>query len=224
MYDSCAEPSDIMLPVLPPRRRGVAPCDLRMPGDIRRPAGAFNGSARPGRCRGDGSRAAVFSRIYGPPRPFLRFLDRRAANLNSRSSSGRTLTAMNTTLYRTRRMSLAMLTTAVIEANHALAAGGTSGPYYSPLLNLGCSLLHDARHPAHGVAPARANAGDTEFMQAKELSFVIPTYRLREVGETVKAYDDHFTRNGHSRHQGSSRLQRADEIGKDSLVVRSRSN
>jgi len=35
-------------------------------------------------------------------------------------------------------------------------------------------------------------------MQSKELSFVIPTYRLREVGETVKAYDDHFSRNGHS--------------------------
>jgi hypothetical protein len=35
-------------------------------------------------------------------------------------------------------------------------------------------------------------------MQQKELFFVIPTYRLREVGETVKAYDDHFWRNGHS--------------------------
>jgi hypothetical protein len=29
-------------------------------------------------------------------------------------------------------------------------------------------------------------------MQPKELFFVIPTYRLREVGDTVKAYDDHF--------------------------------
>ena len=35
-------------------------------------------------------------------------------------------------------------------------------------------------------------------MQPKELFFVIPTYRLREVGDTVKAYDDHFWRNGHS--------------------------
>ena len=35
-------------------------------------------------------------------------------------------------------------------------------------------------------------------MQQKELFFVIPTYRLREVGDTVKAYDDHFWRNGHS--------------------------
>jgi hypothetical protein len=35
-------------------------------------------------------------------------------------------------------------------------------------------------------------------MQQKELFFVIPTYRLREVGDTVKAYDDHCWRNGHS--------------------------
>jgi hypothetical protein len=35
-------------------------------------------------------------------------------------------------------------------------------------------------------------------MQEKHLSFVIPTYRLREVGETVAAYDEHFWRNGHS--------------------------
>jgi hypothetical protein len=30
------------------------------------------------------------------------------------------------------------------------------------------------------------------------LSFVIPTTRLREVGETVEEYDEHFWRNGHS--------------------------
>ncbi|MET0282139.1 MAG: hypothetical protein ABW278_13595, partial [Steroidobacteraceae bacterium] len=35
-------------------------------------------------------------------------------------------------------------------------------------------------------------------MQEKELTFVIPTYRLREVGETVEQYDEHFRRNGHS--------------------------
>jgi hypothetical protein len=35
-------------------------------------------------------------------------------------------------------------------------------------------------------------------MQAKELFFVIPTYRLRDVGETVEAYDEHFWRNGHA--------------------------
>jgi hypothetical protein len=35
-------------------------------------------------------------------------------------------------------------------------------------------------------------------MQDPELFFVIPTYRLREVGETVEEYDEHFWRNGHS--------------------------
>jgi hypothetical protein len=32
----------------------------------------------------------------------------------------------------------------------------------------------------------------------KDLYFVIPTYRLKEVGETVEQYDEHFWRNGHS--------------------------
>lgn len=31
----------------------------------------------------------------------------------------------------------------------------------------------------------------------KELYFVIPTHRLRDVAETVEAYDEHFWRNGH---------------------------
>jgi hypothetical protein len=35
-------------------------------------------------------------------------------------------------------------------------------------------------------------------MQEHDLFFVIPTYRLREVGETVEHYDEHFWRNGHS--------------------------
>src|ERR1700743_2286808 len=35
-------------------------------------------------------------------------------------------------------------------------------------------------------------------MQQKHISFVIPTYRLRDVGETVAHYDEHFWRNGHS--------------------------
>jgi hypothetical protein len=35
-------------------------------------------------------------------------------------------------------------------------------------------------------------------MQDKELFFVIPTYRLRDVGETIEHYDEHFWRNGHS--------------------------
>jgi len=35
-------------------------------------------------------------------------------------------------------------------------------------------------------------------MQDTDVFFVIPTYRLREVGETVEHYDEHFWRNGHS--------------------------
>jgi hypothetical protein len=35
-------------------------------------------------------------------------------------------------------------------------------------------------------------------MAANELFFVVPTYRLREVGETIEHYDEHFWRNGHS--------------------------
>jgi hypothetical protein len=36
------------------------------------------------------------------------------------------------------------------------------------------------------------------MMNARDLYFVIPTYRLRDVGETVEAYDEHFWRNGHA--------------------------
>lgn len=32
----------------------------------------------------------------------------------------------------------------------------------------------------------------------KDIYFVIPTYRLRDVGETVEQYDQHFRRNGHA--------------------------
>jgi hypothetical protein len=35
-------------------------------------------------------------------------------------------------------------------------------------------------------------------MSADDLFFVIPTYRLRDVGETVEHYDEHFWRNGHA--------------------------
>jgi hypothetical protein len=35
-------------------------------------------------------------------------------------------------------------------------------------------------------------------MHERDLYFVIPTHRLREVGETVEQYDEHFWRNGHS--------------------------
>jgi hypothetical protein len=35
-------------------------------------------------------------------------------------------------------------------------------------------------------------------MLGKDVFFVIPTYRLRDVGETIEHYDEHFWRNGHS--------------------------
>jgi hypothetical protein len=35
-------------------------------------------------------------------------------------------------------------------------------------------------------------------METRELTFVIPTYRLRDVGEAVEEYDQHFWRNGHT--------------------------
>jgi hypothetical protein len=35
-------------------------------------------------------------------------------------------------------------------------------------------------------------------MHTRDLFFVIPTYRLRDVGETVEQYDEHFRRNGHA--------------------------
>jgi hypothetical protein len=35
-------------------------------------------------------------------------------------------------------------------------------------------------------------------MAPQDLYFVIPTYRLRDVGETVEQYDEHLWRNGHS--------------------------
>jgi hypothetical protein len=36
------------------------------------------------------------------------------------------------------------------------------------------------------------------MLHDNELFFVIPTYRLRDVGEAVTAYDEHFRRNGHA--------------------------
>jgi hypothetical protein len=35
-------------------------------------------------------------------------------------------------------------------------------------------------------------------MHNRDLYFAIPTYRLRDVGETVEQYDEHFRRNGHA--------------------------
>jgi hypothetical protein len=35
-------------------------------------------------------------------------------------------------------------------------------------------------------------------MKTAETVFVVPTYRLRDVAETIEAYDEHFWSNGHS--------------------------
>lgn len=35
-------------------------------------------------------------------------------------------------------------------------------------------------------------------MQDSEIFVVIPTDRLRDVGETIERYDEHFWRNGHA--------------------------
>src|SRR5262245_49934717 len=35
-------------------------------------------------------------------------------------------------------------------------------------------------------------------MKTTELTFAIPTYRLRDVGEAVEKYDENFWRNGHA--------------------------
>ena len=35
-------------------------------------------------------------------------------------------------------------------------------------------------------------------MDSHDLSFVIPTYRLRDVGDAIEQYDRHFWRNGHA--------------------------
>jgi len=34
-------------------------------------------------------------------------------------------------------------------------------------------------------------------MKTAETVFVVPTYRLRDVAETIEAYDEHFWSNGH---------------------------
>src|SRR5271155_1721486 len=49
--------------------------------------------------------------------------------------------------------------------------------------------------PSSRVGPPRPGRGT---MNARDLYFVIPTYRPRDVGETVEAYDEHFWRNGHA--------------------------
>jgi hypothetical protein len=51
---------------------------------------------------------------------------------------------------------------------------------------------------ATGLCLFELEADGKSYMREPELYFVIPTYRLREVGETVEQYDEHFWRNGQS--------------------------
>jgi hypothetical protein len=57
-----------------------------------------------------------------------------------------------------------------------------------------------ARGPRYAIpAPTPARLSDGPFLvTTHQMHFVIPTYRLRDVGETVEAYDDNFARCGQS--------------------------
>jgi hypothetical protein len=50
----------------------------------------------------------------------------------------------------------------------------------------------------HSRAPSLTFVRRGLQVEQRDLTFVIPTYRLRDVGETVEQYDQHFWRNGHS--------------------------
>jgi K+-transporting ATPase ATPase C chain len=57
------------------------------------------------------------------------------------------------------------------------------------------------RRPERGRSqnhPGRRRGGPPHDMPQPELVFVIPTYRLRDVCETVATYDENFWNNGHS--------------------------
>ncbi len=56
----------------------------------------------------------------------------------------------------------------------------------------------DSLHPGGGTSGSDRFFSRDLVMQGNDLYFVIPTYRLRDVGETVEFYDEHFWRNGHS--------------------------
>src|SRR5689334_15448791 len=58
-------------------------------------------------------------------------------------------------------------------------------------------LLYDQSSPRTWVPRSHIRLYQNH-MREKELSFVIPTHRLRDVGETIEQYDEHFWRNGHA--------------------------
>src|SRR6185437_1510124 len=69
-----------------------------------------------------------------------------------------------------------------------------------PLRTLVVGLRETAGpQPAPRRTPGRSHQILSHIhMQEPELFFVIPTYRLRDVGETIEEYDEHFWRNGHA--------------------------
>src|SRR5262249_52286520 len=96
--------------------------------------------------------------------------------------------------------------------------GGARMRVATPGLSLACALLRavdvivlDQRTAAIGQreltsagrslsTPSieRRRINSWAIMQAKELFFVIPTFRLRDVGRAVEEYDQQFWRNGHT--------------------------
>jgi hypothetical protein len=61
--------------------------------------------------------------------------------------------------------------------------------------------MRAAEIAVRAVAPNVLRSGPRAgpaIMSHKEPIFVVPTYRLRDVGETIERYDENFRRNGHS--------------------------
>src|SRR5260370_6533420 len=56
-----------------------------------------------------------------------------------------------------------------------------------------------SREPVNSLAPAISPYRSNQHMQEEGIYFVIPTCRLRDVGETVERYDEHFRRNARTR-------------------------
>jgi hypothetical protein len=67
-----------------------------------------------------------------------------------------------------------------------------------PPAHSGCGLL---RSSGVRLSEAHGDAGDTsdDMQNDDSLSFLTPTTRRRDVGETVEEYDEHFWLNAHSR-------------------------
>src|SRR6516165_4747877 len=57
---------------------------------------------------------------------------------------------------------------------------------------------HTGGRPPLPVLRGGSLPRESKMMRDSDVYFVIPTYRLRDVGEAVEQYDEHFWRNGHS--------------------------